>query len=129
AAETEKTPGRWRHSRFALIFGKRRLNLYFSSGKAIDGCDKIVSEYTLGQRGLFALPIRVVKETVVPCRTQETKADSADLAARLMNRLLSGMEGQVLEHSFAASERDGLLVVTLRAHCMENIALARTDGP
>ena len=24
---------------------------------------------------------------------------------------------------------NGLLMVTLRAHCMENIALARTDGP
>ena len=129
ALETEKDPGRWRYSRFALIFGKRRLNLYFSSGKAIDGCDKIVSEYTLGQRGLFALPIRVVRETVVPCRTRETKAGFADIAARLMTRLQSGLEGQVLEHSCTAAEKDGLLIVTLRAHCMENIALARTDGP
>ena len=129
ALETEKDPGRWRYSRFALIFGKRRLNLYFSSGKAIDGCDKIVSEYTLGQRGLFALPIRVVRETVVPCRIRETKAGFADIAARLMTRLQSGLEGQVLEHSCTAAEKDGLLIVTLRAHCMENIALARTDGP
>ena len=129
ALETEKLPGRLRYSRFALLFGKRRLNLYFGSGKAIDGCDKIASEYTLGQRGLFSLPIRVVKETIVPCRTREKKAASDDLAARLMARLLSGLEGQVLEHSISATESDGLLIVTLRAHCMENIALARTDGP
>jgi hypothetical protein len=126
--EELKTPKGLRRSRFALILGKRRLNLYFSSGKAIDGCDKIVSEYTLGQRGLFALPIRVVRETVVPCRTRETKAGFADIAARLMTRLQSGLEGQVLEHSCTAAEKDGLLMVTLRAHCMENIALARTDG-
>ena len=128
ALETEKVPGRLRCSRFALLFGKRRLNLYFGSGKAIDGCDKIISEYTLGQRGLFVLPIRVVRETLVPFRTRVVKADSDDLAARLMTRLLSGIEGQVLEHSFSAAESDGLLIVTLRAHCMENIALARTDG-
>ena len=75
------------------------------------------------------MPIRVVRETFVLCRARETKADSADLAARLMTRLQSGLEGQVLEHSVSAVESDGLLIVTLRAHCMENIALARTDGP
>ncbi len=123
--ETAKQRGGPALSRFAVCFGKRRVNLYFSSGKAIDGCDKIVSELTLGKEGLFALPIRIVRETLVRSRHREQPADSARMAARLMDRLQSGLEGQILEHSFAAFERDGLLVVTLRAHCLENIARAR----
>ena len=31
--------------RFALVLGKRRINFYISSGKAIDECDKIIDEY------------------------------------------------------------------------------------
>ena len=39
--------------------------------------------------------------------------------------LQSGLEGQVLEHGCTAAEKDGLLMVTLRAHCIENIAQTR----
>ena len=123
--ETAKKRGGPAWSRFAVCFGKRRVNLYFSSGKAIDGCDKIVSVYTLGKKGLFALPVRIVRETLVRSRYGEQPAESARMAERLMERLQSGLEGQILEHSFAAFEKDGLMVVTLRAHCLENIARAR----
>ena len=114
-------------SRFAVCFGKRRVNLYFSSGKAIDGCDKIVSEYALGKEGLFALPIRIVREKLIRSRYHEQAAVPAHMAERLMQRLQYSLEGQILEHSVEAFEKDGLLVMTLRAHCMENIACAQ-DG-
>lgn len=123
--EAGKESGRVAWSRFAILFGKRRVNLYFSSGKAIDGCDKIVSEYTLGKKGLFSLPIRIVRERIVRYRSEERPTDSSRMAARLMARLENGLEGQILEHSITAGVKDGLLVMTLRAHCMENIALAR----
>ena len=127
--EQRKQPHGLRRSRFALVFGKRRINLYFSSGKAIDGCDKIVSEYTLGRQGLFAFPVRVVREEIIPYRLEAAEAGTGQTAARLMARLENGLEGQILEHSLTAGEKDGLLIVTLRAHCMENIALAREGEP
>ena len=123
AAETEKTPGRWRHSRFALIFGKRRLNLYFSSGKAIDGCDKIISEYTLGAGELFSLPIRIVRERLVPyVLSPAPDYDPEETARRLYAFLERRTEGQILSHSFTPGQTGELHVLTLRAHCTENIA-------
>ncbi|MBQ9685487.1 MAG: sporulation protein YqfD [Oscillospiraceae bacterium] len=121
--EELKTPTGFSHSRFALIFGKRRVNLYFSSGKAIDACDKIISEYTLGMEGLFSLPIRVVRERIVPCRyTVGDGCDREAMARRLYTGLEQDTEGQILQYSLTEGSDGGLYVLTLRAHCNENIA-------
>ena len=112
--------------RFALQFGKKRINLYISSGKAIDGCDKIISEYTIGAEGLFAMPVRLVRETFVPYESSYG-ADRAEeeMTQRLMNELESRVEGQILRSSVTESRSKGLYVLTLRAHCMENITETR----
>ena len=121
--EERKTPKGLRRSRFALILGKRRLNLYISSGKAIDGCDKIISEYTLGAGELFSLPIRVVREQLVPYENSPAPDyDPALTARRLYAMLESRTEGQILSHSFTPGQEGELYVLTLRAHCTENIA-------
>ena len=65
-----KSPGMFTRHRFAVILGKRRINFYFSSGKAIDECDKIISEYTVGIDGHFAFPIRLVHERIVSYASQ-----------------------------------------------------------
>ena len=122
-----KQPKGVTRSRFAIIFGKRRVNLYLSSGKAIDGCDKIVAEYTLGAEGLFALPLRIVKESYVPYGLSEGTGYDADAMKLHLSALLdAGTDGQVLQQSFTEANADGLFVVTLRAHCLENIAVDRT---
>ena len=122
-----KQPKGVTRSRFAIIFGKRRVNLYLSSGKAIDGCDKIVAEYTLGAEGLFALPLRIVKESYVPYGLSEGTGYDADAMKLHLSALLNaGTDGQVLQQSFTEANADGLFVVTLRAHCLENIAVDRT---
>lgn len=121
--EELKTPKGLRRSRFALILGKRRLNLYFSSGKAIDGCDKIISEYTLGAGELFSLPIRIVRERLVPyALSPAPDYDPEETARRLYAFLERRTEGQILSHSFTPGQMGDLHVLTLRAHCTENIA-------
>ena len=113
-------------SRFALIFGKKRINLYISSGKAIDECDKIIKESTLGAEGLFAMPVRLVKETLVPYKCNPGRDSNTDaMAERLMTEFENRVEGQILQSSITESSSDGLYVLTLRAHCMENIAETR----
>ena len=113
-------------SRIALVFGKSRINFYISSGKAIDGCDKIISEYTIGREGLFALPLRIVKETFSPYKTREQVISGGDeMAEKLMSALDGRVEGQILQSSFTENRADGLYVLTLRAHCLENIAEMR----
>ena len=130
ASEALKQPRGRGFSRFALVFGKRRVNLYFGSGKALDGCDKIVAEYTLGIRGLFSTPLRLVRESIVPYdSTAGTDADYAGMAARLTKLLAADTEGQVLDSSVRHGTARGLLVITLRAHCIENIARTREYAP
>lgn len=126
AAEALKTPGRLGFSRFALQFGRKRVNLYFGSGKALDGCDKIVAEYTLGVRGLFSTPLRLIRERIVPYDSFfGADPDPAGMAERLLSRLRLSAEGQILERRVDSAEAKGLLIVTLRAHCIENIAQTR----
>ena len=113
-------------SRFALVFGKRRINLYLSSGKTIDGCDKIISEYRLGWEGLFSTPVRLVRERFVPYRIESGSAwDPAESGRRLYAMLESVTEGQILSRNLSPGTSGELYVLTLRAHCTENIAMPR----
>lgn len=130
AIEERKEAAGAGRSRFALLFGKRRLNLYFGSRKTLDGYDKMLSEYTLGVPGLFSLPIRVVRERLIPCTHRaERCAEPEEMAERLRRDLVGGTEGQILQMDFSSGESGGLLIVTLRAHCIENIAEERAQTP
>jgi len=128
--EDIKEPGLVSRSRFAIIFGKRRINLYFDSGKAIDQCDKIIHEYNLGVEGLFALPVSFIREELRSYDTQPDAAYDRQLMEQTLSRNLSErVKGQVLNKSFTAGESKGLYVVTLRSHCLEDIAKAvNMDG-
>ena len=86
AEEEVKEPGFLIRSRFDLVFGKRRINLYFDSGKAIDGCDKIIHEYKLGVEGLFALPVTLVREELIPYETELQPAYDRDAMARQLEK-------------------------------------------
>ncbi|MBQ1235544.1 MAG: sporulation protein YqfD [Oscillospiraceae bacterium] len=112
--------------RFALVFGKRRINLYFSSGKAIDECDKIINDYNLGVEGHFALPLRLVHEKIQPYEVSSGKAyDTETMGRELFRQLSDSTAGQILQTSLTESHARGLYVLTLRAHCIENIALTQ----
>ena len=121
-----KTPDGLPHSRFAIVFGKRRLNLYIGSGKTIDGCDKIISEYTLGIPGLFSTPIRLMRERFVPYKTSAGDDYDPNETGRRLYSLLEGRtEGQILSSSLSPGRSGELYVLSLRAHCTENIAVPR----
>ena len=126
ASEELKTPRGLSYSRFALVFGKRRINLYLGSGKTLDGCDKMVTEYTLGVSGLFTAPLRLVRERLIPYASREgTDPDIAGMAEGLRALLEAQTEGQILDSRLSSAASRGLLTVTLRAHCIENIARTR----
>lgn len=109
--------------RFALKIGKSRVNFYQNAGKTIDGCDKIVHEYILGVDGLFSLPLRLVCEELRPYGAEDPAQGRAEAAGqRLLAALAERIEGEILSSSLYASDRGGLTIVTLRAHCLENIA-------
>ena len=121
--EQIKNSGGFVRHRFALIFGKRRINFYISSGKAIDECDKIINEYALGLEGFFALPVKLVHERIVSYDTVSSQGYDTQAMSRQLARLLeTEAKGQILQSTFTESISDGLYVLTLRAHCIENIA-------
>ena len=119
----QKGRGKTVRNRFAIRLGDRRINFYISSGNPIDGCDKIVHESVLGVNGLFALPVCLVREQYVRLTPQSAEgADSAAMQQRLYDALAEEIDGEILSVSYTVSENDGLLAVTMHAHCRENIA-------
>ena len=110
-------------TRFALKIGDERINFYGKSRKTLDGYDKIVHEYNLGIDGLFALPVSLVRETVIVSRPAEgPDADPAAMQQRLEDSLRGSIDGEIVSRSFSVAERDGAVYVTMRARCFENIA-------
>ena len=123
--EIKTDTGLVRH-RFSLVFGKRRINFYISSGKAIDECDKIINDYNLSIKGHFALPIRFIHETILPYESSPGPGyDKEAMGRSLCSELESRTEGQLLQRSLTESFARGLYVLTLRAHCVENIAMTQ----
>ena len=110
---------------FSFQIGKNRCILWPSSRKGLDECDKIVHEYTLGIDGLFSTPLRLVRtarhelSATALCALREE-----EMKAALLRSLEKRIDGEILDHTFSVGRSDGLLAVTLRAHCLENIARA-----
>ena len=80
-------------------------------------------EYNLGIDGLFALPVSLVRETVIVSRPAEgPDADPAAMQQRLEDSLRGSIDGEIVSRSFSVAERDGAVYVTMRARRFENIA-------
>ncbi len=111
--------------RWALILGKTRINFYKGSSICPVGCDKIIESRTVGRAGLFALPITLEKTTYTAYETtREKDAKRQEAMEQLLTEELSSrMEegGQVLASQFSHSVADGVMYVTLRAECREQI--------
>lgn len=123
-AETQKKTDRgFKHARYALKLGRNRYNFYFRGGNTVDGCDKIIHNYKLGVNGLFALPVTLIVEEFIPYKTETVHAECAEaMGERLVERLKETVKGDVLGYSLTQGESGGVIIVTLRAACEENIA-------
>ena len=73
--------------------------------------------------GVFALPVTLVVEKIIPYRTEgSVKPDTGAMSQRLYESLEKSVDGEVLSHSAVSGSREGLEIVSLRASCLENIA-------
>ena len=112
-------------TRFSLNLGKMRINFYKGSSICPVDCDKIIYVYPFAMEGVFELPIALEKTVFSPYERESVRAGElrAELEQQLMAELLEdiGDEGEILSSAFTASERDGVLYVTLRAECREEI--------
>ncbi len=120
--QTEKGKTRW-----AVLIGKKRVNFYRNSSICPDGCDKINTIWECRVRGLFTLPLALVRERYTPyvCTMQDRDKNTLrrEMEALLHARLLAAVDGGAIEQeTYTCSEAAGRLVVCLRARCSENIA-------
>lgn len=124
---TEKTAGGLTKTRYALRIGGTRINFYSDSGNVGIHCDKIIFEQPLGAEGVFVMPVTLIKEKLTPYKLTETARDAAALESELRERLTAELlrrinGGEIAGSTFSVSEKDGMLTVTMRAECLENIA-------
>jgi similar to stage IV sporulation protein len=117
-------------SRWALVLGDKRINFYRNSSISDSDCDKIYSEYRMEIKGLFSLPVSLVKETSRLYKTAEAQADAKQvsllLEQELGQRLLGEIgPGEIISQSYSHSESGGIISVCLRAQCRESIGVSR----
>lgn len=115
-------------TRWALVVGNERLNLYPGGSELDENCSKVTTEHALEWPGVFSLPVSLVREEILEYDIVTRSADTAALQQRLEEQLASELErrldgrGEALSKSFSAGESGGVLYVTLRAECLEDIA-------
>lgn len=110
--------------RFAVKFGQSRLNFYLRGRKTVDGCDKIIDNYIIGIKGAFSLPVSLIVERFIPYETElQSSCEYDDMAQRMSLRLKQRVDGEILSHSLSRGCKNGLELVSLRAACLEDIAV------
>ena len=119
-------------TRYALILGDRRINLYLGSGIHTDTCDKITIEKTrlsIGSR--LMLPISLVRETCRACDAlpvSGTAQEVGDAAAQTwLDRLAQTLDGTILDSRWTIEEEAGAVRVRVTASCEEQIACEMID--
>ncbi|MBD5149676.1 MAG: sporulation protein YqfD [Oscillibacter sp.] len=112
--------------RRALLVGKKRWNLYFSSSILGDTCDKITTWDEWELPGGVALPVTMVTEklrTYEITERERSREEALALADTVLTARLDGYveEGEVLSRELTGEVADGCLVVTLSAECEEQV--------
>lgn len=94
---------------------------------------KETTEHRLEWPGVFSLPVTLVHERILEYDVVVETADVEALTERLeqaldekLEELLDG-RGEPLSHTYTSSESGGVLYVTLRAECLEDIAETRAE--
>lgn len=117
-------------SRTALILGGNRVNLYFSGGNPYTECDKMTVYTPVTLPGGAVLPVTVVRDSFEEFKSVPYTMTVEEAERLLTSRLLYELEeligeGYIVSHEFETKEENGLVTVTLRAECVEQIAVER----
>ena len=128
--QTARRTGRT-HMRWGLQLGKKRV--FFGKSSSIPGalCDKLYSVSVCAIPGLVRLPVALVREETAPLVLSDAKENEKAARALLEQTLydtlerLIGPDGEIVSQHFAVAKSGGMLVLTLRCECEQEIAEAR----
>lgn len=121
------------HTRYALIIGKTRINLYSDSSISVDSCDKIETIQPFRLSGTVRLPVSLVTQTL-RFYTEEERVYSEDEAKQLLEygavrRIQGGMsEGSIEQFSGSTTCGEDVAALSWTAECFEQIGEAVADG-
>lgn len=122
-----RVPAGRSRSRFALVIGKKRINLYRSSGIPTGECDTIYHEFTCAVPGVFHLPVTFVREERRPVELQSrarTEQEAREILERALREELAqylGADGEIVDLRLTERAADDAYYLTLRAECEQNI--------
>lgn len=114
-------------TQWSLLVLGRTVNFFGGGGVFSEGYDKIVETHPLTLPGGRVMPLALRRTEYRAYETEpaalNTDAARHMLEERLLERLdtLVGEDGEVLDTVFTAREEGGMMVVTLRAECREQI--------
>lgn len=122
--KSEKDSG---NLKLSLLSGKNRINFYSDSRNEEPSCDKINKLRYISFGKSFVIPIGMVIQSAKNYEIRECDVNREDTTLRMQDDLMAELryrigDGEIVSSSFTVTECDGLLVVTLRAECIENIA-------
>ena len=117
---------------WSLIIGKNRINFYKSSGISPSTCGRMVTEYTLTLPGGFALPVKLLKDTVFPrtlTESQVAEADAAELLTTFARKYLSRqmIAGTVTAALETVSAQNGCWLLAGDYACTEMIGREQAE--
>ena len=143
--QQRKIPSEKEHTIFSMILGDKRINFYHNSGKTGEDYDRINSEYGLSIAGVFYVPFKLMTSRIQEYHIIEAELDHDLVAEGLKKQLVDELserireDGSISDTAFSTAVKDGILYLTLRAECIENIAHEReityaelaevTEGP
>ncbi len=112
---------------FSLVIGKKRINFFSYSRNKYTSCDKINKLRYISLGEVFTLPVGYALERTTQYETSTVPIDEDKTVERLKATLEAELwrrigEGQIVSKEYTVSKSEGLLTVTLRAQCTENIA-------
>ncbi len=112
---------------FSIVIGKKRINFFSDSRNKYASCDKINKLKYISLGDAFVLPIGYAVERTTEYETKLTAINESAAAERMKKSLRAELQqcigdGQIVSADYSVSKGDGVMTVTLRAQCTENIA-------
>lgn len=114
--------------KYALLIGKKRINLYKGSGILDTTCAKIKSVWYITLPGGFAVPLGIACETYTTYRQRTVCMNDGGSSAYAYSYILSQLvEGQILSYSERLEERDDAVILYGHYICRESLGISRTE--
>ena len=126
-----RTPTGRAKRRYALLFGKNRLNFGQTSGIPDADCDIMYHEMVCAIPGVFRLPVSILCETrqpIIETPRARTAQEARGILEQTLRRTLVGRigpDGEIMDLHFTPGETEDAFLLTLRAECEQEITTER----